>query len=359
MRKKIIFILPSFSGGGAEQVIITLINHINREEFDPILIVINESGPLRYKLESDIRVIDLKSKRLRSGFLSLILMLRSESPEIIISTFGYLNVFLLAIRPLLHSRPRIIIREANTPSKSISFNRYSLFLKFLYKRLYKKANKVICNSDIVIREISENFNVPSPIVYKLHNPIDTMHIQSEAKILSQLRNEKLQFVAAGRLSYQKGFDLLIEDFSRSPINYNLTILGLGPDHDILKHAIQKHGLEKRVKLEGFQENPWSFFASADALLISSRWEGMPNVALEALACGTPIIATPESGGILEIKEKSVRGSVTIARSGSEFVDALLSVKKLGNKKVRPSLLGDPWDISRIIKDFEKLLIATD
>src|SRR5690606_340618 len=134
-----------------------------------------------------------------------------------------------------------------------------------------------------------------------------------------------RFVAAGRLTHQKGFDRLLDMMAATDSASRLTILGEGPELENLRAQAQRLGLGARVAFVGFEPSPWPRYAGADAFLLPSRWEGMPNAALEALACGTPVIATPESGGIGEIAALATPGAVTTAEAGTPFVELLRAV----------------------------------
>jgi glycosyltransferase involved in cell wall biosynthesis len=141
----------------------------------------------------------------------------------------------------------------------------------------------------------------------INNPVDTNRIRYLAKAsldnLTSKQDGCLYLVAAGRLSYQKGFDLLIEAIALCQnTSIYLTILGEGPKRKELEQLAEAKGVADRVSFAGFQQNPYAFFAHADAFVLSSRYEGFPNVVLEALACGTPVIATPAPGGVKEILE---------------------------------------------------------
>jgi len=356
LRTSIVFILPSYAGGGAERVIITLLNSLDRKKFKPILIVLNCQGPLKTLVKDDINVVNLNIERLRWSIFRLIVVLRNIKPCAIVSTFGYINVALLASRPFLLNSPKIIIREANTPSKSLVSANWTGLVRFMYRKFYPKADAVICNADIVASELISQFKLPKAKVFRLNNPIDIEMIRDLAQKPPGSKKEGLRFVAAGRLCYQKGFDRLIEDFSRTPINYQLTILGRGSDEVFLKKKIIKNGIENRVKIKNFETEPWAEYSNADAFLLSSRWEGMSNAALESLACGTPVIATPESGGIAELIACN-NSPVTLASSGDDFLKAILEVSENSYRRPRPSLLPEAWSLSQVAIKFEDLLVS--
>ena len=166
-----------------------------------------------------------------------------------------------------------------------------------------------------------------------------------------------RFVAAGRLTRQKGFDRLIALFAESDRQDQLTVFGDGPDRAALERAVDNLDLTSRVRLAGFDAAPWSWYAGADAVLVPSRWEGLPNVALEALASGAPVIATPESGGIAEVAAAATNGAVTVAPWGRDFADAMAALMPTRVESLRPSLLPARYELASVANQFESLLAA--
>jgi glycosyltransferase involved in cell wall biosynthesis len=189
----------------------------------------------------------------------------------------------------------------------------------------------------------------------LPNPVDEKAHRAAAASPSRAPGPGPRFVAAGRLVHQKGFDRLLTMLARLPDTARLTILGDGPDRETLIRRAGKLGLAERVALPGFEAAPWAIYAGADAVVMPSRWEGMPNVALEALACGTPVIATPDAGGIAELAAAAPRGAVTLAEAGEAFVAAMRAVALGAPAELRPSLLPAAHRTENAVAAFEAIL----
>ncbi len=159
----------------------------------------------------------------------------------------------------------------------------------------------------------------------------------------------MRFVAAGRLSLQKGFDRLLEAMAALPVDSDCTILGEGPERTAREERISHHDLKGRVTLAGFIANPAPGIAGADAFVMPSRFEGMPNAALEALALGTPVMATLESGGIVEVE------GIVVAEAGTAFVAAMKATKVDPVTAPRSSLLPPRFRIKAVAEGLNLLL----
>jgi len=353
--RRVAFVLPSFAAGGAERVLLQFANRIDRARFAPSLVVLDSAGPRAGELIADVRVIDLKCRRLRGALPSLIRALRAEAPDVVVSTFGFINVALLAARRWLPAHTRLTLREANLPSLSLQHARFGRLMAMGYRRWYRHADRVIATSQRMADEFADSFAVPRARLAVLPNPVDEAALRAAAAKPTRMLGPGPGFVAAGRLVAQKGFDRLIAMFAEMTDDAQLTILGDGPERAALARQAAALGLSGRLALPGFTPDPWPHYAGADAFLMPSRWEGMPNAALEALACGTPVIATPEAGGIAELAAAAPVGAVTIADAGSAFVAAMRAVAPDALAAPRPSLLPAVHRIDNAVAAFEAIL----
>lgn len=180
-------------------------------------------------------------------------------------------------------------------SKTIGWqhNSYEAYLKNPFKYFWKQDKifeEFIPRLDkyIVLNEYDKN-------MYKKEMNIDCDVMENPVSFISEKKSDvnKKNFLAAGRFTKQKGFDLLIEsfkEFSKNNHDWTLTIVGEGEDEEYIKELVRECNLQKRIIIHPFTNNIRDYFLNSSALLLSSRWEGMPMIALESLVMGVPIIS---------------------------------------------------------------------
>lgn len=365
--KNVVFLLPSFEGGGAERVMTNLIQHMDKENKTISIVVLKNQGVFKEKVPQKIPIYSLKSNRIRYAVFDLIKVLNFLKPDVVLSTLGPLNLFLIIIKPFLKSRPKIICREANTPSEDIK--RYSFFSSkiytFLYKKYYHKADIIISQCDEMKRDIEKfaHYGSKKNNIQTIYNPIDVTEIQMCANENFNLFNSKyINLITVGRLTYQKGYDLLLKSMNtviKKNSNVRLYILGVGEEEDNLKKLIKKYELENSIFLEGFVDNPYKYIAQADFYILSSRWEGFPNVILESLVCETPVISFNCKSGPKEILEKHVKVGTLVDIGNIDLLSEtisqhIVSCGEKANKKAFQDAYGR-YEISKILKQYENLL----
>jgi len=204
------------------------------------LVVLNGQGPLATSVPVSVPVHDLRCARLRHALPGLVAVLRRVHPDVIVSTLGYVNLALLALRPFLRGRPRILVREANTPSQSIPTTPWPGLFRIGYRMLYRHADAIICSSRLIGDELRRDFSVPERLLHDLANPVDVASIRQAASAPKRKPGAGLRFVAAGRLTVQKGFDRLLDLLPALPDDTHVTIFGDGPKRpDLETQAVRR------------------------------------------------------------------------------------------------------------------------
>jgi len=351
--QSIVFLLPDLGGGGAQRVMLTLAAHLDRSRFEPHLLIVG--GASTQPLPDGVSAERGNAKRLISGVPWFVRRLRHLQPAIVVSTLAYTNLALLAAAPLLPRRTRIVVREANIPSATLAALPGWLRRLQPYKRFYPRATRIIAQTQAVADALTDVAPEVRDSIRLLANQVDTARLRTAAVPPQRFAGTGLRLVGAGRLTDQKGFDRLIEAAPRLPADSEITIFGEGPDRKRLTERIAVLGLEGRVRLAGYCADLAPHLAGADALVMPSRWEGLPNVALEALALGTPVVATPECG-LAEVAAK-VGDAIRIAPFGDDWIARIgdLVADPARAACLQPSLLPDDHSIETVIARFQDLL----
>ena len=322
------------------------------------IVIFDKSGPLLSTVLDSIPIYNLNTITLKRSIVPLIKKIHQLNPKVIFTTLGYINVTLLAIRWLLPRKIKIWTREANIPSISLPNNPRPRVMAILYRLLYARTDKLICTSIRMKEEFILDFSVSKDKIEILPNIVDVETIQLSALPIRRFDNGGVCYVASGRLTFQKGFDRLLYWFSElKNKKATLTILGDGDLKYELIDKVKLLNLQYQVKFLGFCDNPWQWYAGADVFLLPSRWEGMPNSALEALACGTLVIATEESGGIAEITTRN-QGEITITTGSRQFIQAMNKIKIKEKSAKFDSLLPEAYTQENVVSIFKEWLDKT-
>lgn len=303
MKKKILLVLPSLRGGGAERVMVTLLKHLDRERFELHLALVSKEGPYLKEVPPDVTVHDLNRKRVRHMFLPFIKLVWNVRPDTILSTLGHLNMALIALKPLFPGKVKLLVREASIVSSNIS--RRLAMWRFLYRIMYKRANMIICQSIAMMEDLRDHFAVPVSKMIQIYNPVDIGGIGQKAEHSANPFGDMPgpHLVAVGRLSPEKGFERLIEAFPKlveMRPEARLWLVGTGASEPQLMHLRDRLGLSDRIMFAGFQDNPYAWLKHADLFVLSSYYEGLPNALLEAIALGCPVLTLEHPGGTKEI-----------------------------------------------------------
>ncbi len=321
---RVLFVLPRLDAGGAERVVLLLLEHLPRVTFELHLAVTNREGPLLSRLPLDIQLHDLAAVRVRSALLTLRRLIEDLQPDVIVSELAHVSLALLLLRPVLPRATRVVVHEHTTLSTQRDIP-YRWIRHVAYRLLYRRADLIVCCSRAVAADLERRFGLPTQLLRVVGNPVDEPEIERSRAMPSPFVGPGPHIVGLGRMAFEKGFDRLIDAFSRvlprRPAA-QLWLLGDGPQRGILAETARTRGLGDRVHIQGHCDNPFPWLWHADVLVQASRREGLPLAVLEAMACKTRIVAFDCPGGTSEILRNST-GTVLVPDGDVvEMADAL-------------------------------------
>jgi N-acetylgalactosamine-N,N'-diacetylbacillosaminyl-diphospho-undecaprenol 4-alpha-N-acetylgalactosaminyltransferase len=300
MKKKLSILIYSLAGGGAERVVSILLHEL-KTQYEITLFLMNPT--IVYEIPNDTKIIYLENSMPHESGIKKLLKLpwlawkykKLNKSDI---SFSFMNRpnYVNALAKIFGMKAKIILSERIAPSQEYPSNGLKdKISRFLIKTLYSKSDLIIPNAQEIKYDLSKNFHL-SNTIHVINNPIDIekiAHLQEEDATL-----KSFSFITVGRFFEQKNHMLLLEAIKN--VDAKLYIIGDGILREKLEHKIKIDNLENKVFLLGKQENPYKYLSKADCFVLSSDYEGFPNVLLEALACGLPIISTDCPSGPREI-----------------------------------------------------------
>lgn len=326
-RIRILLLIPNFGTGGAERVFLTICRHLSREEFDVSVAVLSrEVTEYRDDIPPDVRLTVLGVNRARYAIPSILSLIRRLKPDLVFCTTSELNLVMSVVARLRRGRERYVAREPSVASENNQRLPNSRARLVVGRTFYREFAAIVCQSTLMKQDLEVAFRLDPRKLHVISNPVDLNRIARLADSppdLGYLPVQAKHVVAAGRLDQAKDFGLLLDAIAacQDP-RIHLSILGSGGQLLVLEQKARELGIAARVHFLGYVENPFPYFRSALCLVISSRYEGMPNVALEALACGTPVVAFARVNGLDDLVDKC-RGITLVAeRSASSLAAAL-------------------------------------
>ena len=289
-------------------MMVTLANAFASRGLVVDLVLASAQGALLQNVSPAVRVVDLRSTRVATSLPGLVRYLRRERQQAMLSALNYANVIAIMARSLSRVRFRLVVSERST----LSLSKPSLFrgrlMTWLMRWFYPRADKVLCVSQGVANDLAEEIGLPPEKMSVVYNPvvsdelIEKSHTAMEHSWFKP--GEPPVVLGVGRLIEEKGFAFLLQAFAkvRDRRLVRLVILGEGEFRNELEKLAQELGIADDVLMPGFVENPFPWMRNAALFVLSSRWEGLPNVLIEAMACGTPVVSTDCPSGPAEILE---------------------------------------------------------
>jgi glycosyltransferase involved in cell wall biosynthesis len=369
LHKRLAIFLPGLYGGGAERITLNLAAGISRQGYAVDLVLAQAEGPYLAELPDSVRLVELNARhrsglRTMASFPALVRYLRHARPDALLSAL-HANIIALWARRVAGIPQRVVISEHNTFSHRQQElpKWYRLPMLRLLRRFYPWANGIVAVSEGVADDLAQVAGIPRDRIQVIYNPVVTPELQAKVKELIEHPwfepGEPPVVLAVGSLTAQKDFSTLIQAFIRvlRARPARLMILGEGEERPALEALVKRLGLEQNVSFPGFVANPYAYMAQASLFVLSSRWEGLPTVLIEALFCGKPIIATDCPSGPREILRDGQYGKLVPVGDMASLAQAIGAV--LDDTTFRPpSESWQPFESEIVTNQYMSTLFGT-
>lgn len=365
-RKKILFVIPTMTSGGAERVFLHLLNHFDRRRYELFIALGTRRGEFLIKLKEDIEIFEMNAERARAAIPPLVKIVRRLKPQVVVSTVG-MNFAAALGKSFFPANTRVVLREGSSPTAFLAdvarkSPARAKFYRQGYKYIYGFADAVICQSNFMRDDIERNLRVPVRKLHRIYNPVDFDQIDGlmDKPTEEFFDTDRVRLITVGRLSFEKAYDILLEAFAvvrETNPAATLTFLGEGDDRKSLENLARDLQLNGAVHFPGFRQNPYSYMKRADIFVLSSRYEGFSNVMVESLACGTPIVATDCPSANREVITEGVNGWFAEnenAASLAETINRAITERKNLNAETIRKDCELRFALEKILPQYEKL-----
>lgn len=305
---RIALFLSTSGHSGVDRAMKHLIPALAERGYRVDLLKVRRHGPNLDFQHPRFRTIDLGTRHTYAALPALARYLRREPPVVLFSDKDRVCRTALLAAKLARTRARLFFSIGTTISTDLA-HRGALerwFQRNSMGRLYPLAEKVIANSATVADDLAAYTGLA-----RSHITVAPRPIVPDALLQAQLPQPEHPWLApgepplilgVGELGSRKGFDVLLSAFARLRAQQpcRLMLLGRGALRETLLEQAATLGVAADVALPGFVDNPYAHMAHAALVVVPSRWEGLPLVLVEAMAVGTPVVATDCPGGSAEV-----------------------------------------------------------
>jgi len=375
VKKKLSILIYSLASGGAERVVSILLDEL-KDKYDITLFLMNET--IFYKIPKDIKIFYLENSYPRESGIKKLLKLpflawrykKLNSAEVSLSFMNRPN-YISILAKILGMKSKVVVSERAMPSLQHKSGLQGFINRTLIKYLYKSADIITANSKGNTHDLQNSFGCKN--VVTINNPFDLEKIETYSREEVDFRDEKFTFITVGRVDSGKNHKLLVEAIK--DIDAKLYIVGDGELRSALEEQIRELNLKDKVVLLGRQSNPYKYLAKADCFVFSSLYEGFPNVLIEALACGLPVISgdcqsgpreilAPESDVKIQLKDEvefaeyGILVPLNSVEKLKEAMNKIMTSEDLRNRyKEKAQQRARGFDVKKIIKQYEDVINA--
>lgn len=330
---KLLLYLPDLDGGGAQRTLLNLTSVLSDADGITLRLVTGAAdGAAMIWCPDNVDRVTLPTARARAQVAALRAAIRDFGPDIALSTMLHGNLALYLATRFMGDRPKIVLRETNS-------HFYRNDLKPWHTALagvaYRAADRMVALSEGVRRELMARYRLSPSRCVTIHNPVDLSAVPQRKGSAGGFH-----FLSIGRLSEQKNHALLLRAFAAlRPDDARMTILGGGPLRGELEYLAAELGIADRVALPGFVADTAAVMKTADAFVLSSRYEGFGHVLVEAMAAGLPVISTDCPYGPADIITNGETGLLVQNDDVAELTEAMNVIRSDAELSARLSANG--------------------
>jgi len=363
-QKRLAIFLPTLHGGGAERVMLNLAQEMAQRAYDVDLVLARVEGPYLVEVPKSVKLVDLRARRVLTSLPALVRYLRRERPAALLSVL-HGNIVSLWARRLAGVPTRVVVSERNMLSSEVQHYTSDLRMRLMPKLVryfYPWADSIVAVSAGVADDLSRATGIWRQCIQVIYNPIVTPQLREKTQAPLEHPwfgdGKPPVILAVGRLTTQKDFGTLIQAFARVRRTHaaRLLILGEGEERPGLEAQVKRLKLQRDVRLPGFVINPCPYLIRAGVFVLSSRWEGLPGVLIEALYCGTPLVATDCPSGPREILADGQYGQLVPVGDATALAHAIKIA--LDGRTPRPTRESwQPFELETVVHQYVSILFG--
>ena len=355
---RVALLLPELVGGGAERVLLEVAHGLLEHEIDVDIILVRSGGALRDSVPNGARVIDLNVKRTLFAGRRLRRYLARERPTVVISALTPTNVANVVVTRLVRPRIPTIVTQHNMSAAHATTRADRLGL-LAARWSFSYADRVVAVSEGVAADLVDTVGMDAAKISVIHNPVISSRLFTDAKAAQEhpwlAHKVGRVLLAVGRLTAQKDFATLLRAVALLPSDHRLVVLGEGELRDELVELAEHLGIRERVDLPGFAANPFPSFASADVIVLSSRFEGLPTVLIEALPFTCGIVSTDCPSGPREILDEGRWGRLVPCGEPAALAGAINA--EISSHRARPHDAWMRYEVTYAVERYIALIAA--
>ena len=367
MATDVALMVYSMRSGGVERMRTHLADAFLRRGYSTSIVVARCDGHWGRHLPdipSGAELVDLNAGSFKAWFSGFNAYLSKEKPRVVLAAMETAGVIALWARRRTGVETRVVVSSHIEVSRHVKRDWHvtkRVALSYLVRRFYRQADGIVAVSSAVADDLAGFARQPRERITVINNPVVTEGMKRAAEETVDhpwLSDRSVPIIlGVGRLTEQKDFATLLKAFAlvRERREARLMILGEGEDKDALTALAASLGLEDHVQMPGFIGNPFAYMAKSSVLALSSLWEGLPGVVIQALACGCPVVSTDCAGGVHEILEGAKYGCLVPVRDERAMADAILET--LDNPSDRQALRAraDDFHVDKITERYVDLM----